>query len=151
MTTGERIKAARKRAGMTQAELSSKLGIPFQSISQWERNIRKPKQETIAKIADALNVHPAELSSDIFNDALLSLLQGNYKNAEEFQSAFMSNRIAFARLTDDTDRNLIYFYDMLNDLGRDKAAYCVFELAQQSKYLKDIYTKTPSELKAMEE
>lgn len=56
MTTGQLIKAARKRAGMTQTELAGKLDIPFQSVSQWERNLRKPKPETIEKIADALEV-----------------------------------------------------------------------------------------------
>lgn len=56
MTTGQRIKAARKVAGMTQAELAQKLDIPFQSISQWERALRNPKRETLARIADALGV-----------------------------------------------------------------------------------------------
>lgn len=151
MTTGERIKAARKKAGMTQAELALKLDIPFQSISQWERDIRKPKKETIAKIADALNIHPVELSSEIFDEALLSLLQGDYETAEEFRTAFMSKRIAFARLTDDTDRRLIQFYDMLNDRGRNKAVECVFDLTLKAEYLKDIYTKSPAELKKMQE
>ena len=50
MTTGQRIKEARKRAGMTQAELAEKLEIPFQSVSQWERDIRKPKKETLEKL-----------------------------------------------------------------------------------------------------
>lgn len=151
MTTGERIKAARKKAGMTQAELALKLDIPFQSISQWERDIRKPKKETISKIADALNIHPVELSGEIFDEALLSLLQGDYETAEEFRAAFLSKRIAFARLTDDTDQRLIQFYDMLNDCGREEAVDRIFELTQQSKYLKDIYTKTPAELKKMQE
>lgn len=151
MTTGERIKAARKKAGMTQAELALKLDIPFQSISQWERDIRKPKKETISKIADALNIHPIELSGEIFDEALLSLLQGDYETAEEFRAAFMSKRIAFARLTDDTDRRLIQFYDMLNDRGRNEAVECVFDLTLKAEYLKDIYTKSPAELKKMQE
>lgn len=56
MTTGQRIKIARKNAGMTQSELSSKLNIPYQSISQWERDLRNPKRETLQRIADALGV-----------------------------------------------------------------------------------------------
>ncbi len=54
MTTGQRIRAARKRAGLTQADLASKLGIPYQSIGQWERDVRNPKYETLQRIADAL-------------------------------------------------------------------------------------------------
>ena len=56
MTTGQRIKAARKNAKMTQKELGQKLGISFQSIAQWENNLRNPKIETLQRIADALGV-----------------------------------------------------------------------------------------------
>lgn len=56
MTTGERIRAARKNAGMTQAELAQKLGISYVGISQWENGIRQPKYETLKKIADAIDV-----------------------------------------------------------------------------------------------
>lgn len=56
MTCGQRIKTARKQAGMTQSELANKLNIPYQSISQWERDVRNPKRETLQRIADALGV-----------------------------------------------------------------------------------------------
>lgn len=54
MTVGEAIKAARVNAGMTQAMLAQKLHVTPQNISQYERNIKKPKYETLQKIADAL-------------------------------------------------------------------------------------------------
>lgn len=56
MTTGERIKEARKTAGVTQAELADKLGIPYQSVSQWERDTRKPKLDTLQRIATVLRI-----------------------------------------------------------------------------------------------
>lgn len=61
MTTGQSIREARKMAGMTQMELAHRLDIPFQSISQWERDIRKPKFETIQRIANALEISVYEL------------------------------------------------------------------------------------------
>ena len=61
MTTGEKIKAAREKAGFTQAELASKLVIPYQSIGQWERGLRNPKWETLEKIAEALQIPVYEL------------------------------------------------------------------------------------------
>ena len=61
MTIGQRIRDARKNAGMTQTELAKKLNIPFQSISQWERDLRNPKFDTIQRIADALEIHPFDL------------------------------------------------------------------------------------------
>ena len=56
MTTGERIRAARKNANMTQAELAQKLGISYVGVSQWENGLRQPKYETLKKIADAIGV-----------------------------------------------------------------------------------------------
>lgn len=64
MTTGQLIKAARKNAGMTQTELAKKLNIPFQSVSQWERDLRNPKYDTLKRIAAALNIPIHELISD---------------------------------------------------------------------------------------
>ena len=56
MTTGQRIRNARQKAGMTQAQLAEKLGIPYQSIGQWERDVRNPKLDTLRRIAGALNI-----------------------------------------------------------------------------------------------
>lgn len=56
MTTGQRIKEARKSAGMTQRELGQKLGLSFQSVAQWESDLRNPKYETLLKIAVVLEL-----------------------------------------------------------------------------------------------
>ena len=64
MTTGQRIKAARKQAGMTQSVLGKELGISYQTVAQWENDLRKPKQETLLKIAKALGVHLRDLSDN---------------------------------------------------------------------------------------
>ena len=61
MTTGERIKAARKRAGLTQKELGKKLGLAYQTLAQWETGTRKPKAETLQRLADALGVSMMDL------------------------------------------------------------------------------------------
>lgn len=64
MTTGQRIKAARKKAGMTQADLAKKLGISYVNISQLEKDQRSPKLETLQRIAAALGVPVQELIAD---------------------------------------------------------------------------------------
>lgn len=56
MTTGERIRQARKSAGMTQAELARRLDVTPQTVSQYERGLINPKIETLRKFADALGV-----------------------------------------------------------------------------------------------
>lgn len=80
MTYGQRIKAARKKAGMTQTELAKKLGIPYQSIGQWEKDLRNPKLETLQRIADALGVHVLDLIGVV--DEL-----DDYKSKIEFSSS----------------------------------------------------------------
>ena len=61
MTTGQRIKAARKKAGMTQAALAEKLGISYVNISQLEKDQRNPKLETLQRIAAALGTSISNL------------------------------------------------------------------------------------------
>ena len=55
MTLGERIKSARRECGMTQKDLADKAGMTYQQISQYERNERQPKVETLMRISNALN------------------------------------------------------------------------------------------------
>ncbi len=71
MTIGERIRETRKSRGLTQRELGERLGLSYQSIAQWENDLRKPKFETIQKIADALGVSVSYLSG-IENDTSLT-------------------------------------------------------------------------------
>lgn len=71
MKIGEKIKTARISANMTQAELAEKLGVAYQNIGQLESGKRKPKLETIQKIADALGVSVSYLSG-IENDTSLT-------------------------------------------------------------------------------
>jgi transcriptional regulator with XRE-family HTH domain len=61
LTTGQRIKLARKKAGLTQAELAARLNIPYQELGQWELDHRNPKKENIAKIAAALGIDVSDL------------------------------------------------------------------------------------------
>lgn len=94
MTTGQCIKAARKRVGITQAELAKRLKIPFQSISQWERDVRNPKIETLKSIAKALGVELISLlpeedmtSLSLNEDGLTATYSGKYGNVEYSRKA----------------------------------------------------------------
>jgi len=62
MTTGERIKQARLAAGLTQKELAAKVGVKFSAIHKYETGmVVNLKRETIAALAEALNVRPSWL------------------------------------------------------------------------------------------
>lgn len=55
-TLGALMQQARIKAGMTQKQLADKLGISFVLISQYECGVKKPKIDTLVKIADILGV-----------------------------------------------------------------------------------------------
>lgn len=64
MSTGEKIRAARRKAGLTQKKLGELCGIAEPTIRRYELNKLNPKLETILKIAGALGVDYADLYGD---------------------------------------------------------------------------------------
>jgi len=58
---GERLAAARQRAGLSQAELGEKLGLSQRAIAHWERRDSSLYPEQIATLCRVLDVAPAEL------------------------------------------------------------------------------------------
>lgn len=77
---GENISKYRREAGLTQAELASKInvGVPF--ISRVERGEKSMKLYTLYKLADALGVSCDMLmypvSSSVYINEIIHLLQG---------------------------------------------------------------------------
>lgn len=61
MTIGQRIKEARKNAGLTQRELAEKSGTATGTIQQYEREVRQPRLEQLQAIAAALGVSVNQL------------------------------------------------------------------------------------------
>ena len=59
------IRQLRKKAGLTQEQLAEKIGTTAQNISQYERNIRNPKIETVFRIAKALGCNIADLDPEL--------------------------------------------------------------------------------------
>lgn len=61
-TTGERIREARLRAGMTQTELADKVGLKFSAICKYEKGrVVNLRRETLLALSEALNVRPSYL------------------------------------------------------------------------------------------
>lgn len=74
MTIGDKIKAARKKAGMTQKEVAELVGVTPRCIQYYEGNIRKPQStEVLIKLAAALN----EEVSYFLSDRELELMREN--------------------------------------------------------------------------
>lgn len=55
---GRKLRIARKKHGLTQYELSKKMGISQRTISEYELNILNPPAKKIAKLSEALEISP---------------------------------------------------------------------------------------------
>lgn len=137
ITTGERIKQARKAAGLTQAELATILGVKYQMIGQYENGKRNPKKETIQKIADALGVDYQALSPS----TVIHLVEPSSISAEKYYKALektnvpdelMKNMKKSIRL-----RGIDELLDQLNDIGQEKAVEQVELLTKIPEYRKE--------------
>lgn len=51
---GEKLRAARKAAGLTQAQLAEKIGCTQRDISRWEAGLVEPGVLIVKKMAQAL-------------------------------------------------------------------------------------------------
>lgn len=70
MTTGGRIRATRRAAGLTQKQLGEMCGIAEPTIRRYELGKLNPKRETLEKIAAPLGVHWLDLAGEEFVEEL---------------------------------------------------------------------------------
>lgn len=57
----KRIRAARARAKLSQAELGERMGVHKAAVSRWERGGHVPSGDSLQRIADGLGITVAEL------------------------------------------------------------------------------------------
>jgi transcriptional regulator with XRE-family HTH domain len=60
----QRMKELRKKAGMSQGELSKKAGLSLDTISRYERGDREPRVSDLQRIAIALSCSANDLLDD---------------------------------------------------------------------------------------
>ena len=56
MTLGEKLRSARKNAGLTQEQLSEKLLVSRQAITKWEAGKGMPDIENLKQLSKLLNI-----------------------------------------------------------------------------------------------
>ncbi len=59
---GDRLKALRIEQALTQEELATKAGVAANTVARLERNETEPHMSTARKLAQALGIHPRELT-----------------------------------------------------------------------------------------
>lgn len=60
-TFAERLKALRKKVGLTQEELAHLVNVSLKTFHRWEKSERQPRLEEIKRLAEALHVSEDEL------------------------------------------------------------------------------------------
>jgi transcriptional regulator with XRE-family HTH domain len=63
-TFAKNVKRFRAARGLTQAELSSQLGVTLQTVFSYESGAQWPRDEVLDALAKALNVRPWQLIAD---------------------------------------------------------------------------------------
>lgn len=131
MDIGTRIKELRKARGMTQKELAKKTSLSIASIQGYEQKKYKPKLNTIAKIAVALDVLLLDLvdtDDPILQNEItaINIPDLNYINSvlrsTRSQNIYELNRI----LSDGNDIQQLFWdlltnFNLLNEFGKKEA------------------------------
>lgn len=142
MTTGEKIKAARKRAGLTQKELGEKLNISQSAIGQFESEKSNPNLKTIRRIASALNVTLSELVDDwgrFSSDEFMRDVSEITQTAKTVQELDMATEMIDSIESHYKEKYPLYMrlrasYELLNEKGKIKAVEYVEDLRKIADY-----------------
>ncbi|WP_413557103.1 helix-turn-helix domain-containing protein [Bdellovibrio sp. HCB209] len=86
ITLGDFLKSAREAAGLSQGDVSTKLGYSTpQFISNWERNVSNPPIDTLKKIGNMYKVDPEELFEVVLKAAI-------HETTEDLKRKFKQSR-----------------------------------------------------------
>lgn len=119
MKIGERIRALRLDAGMTQEELAQRIGLKKQNISRYENSRVEPNIRTAKRIAEALGVSLEEMAVGVtVSDTPIS------SELEQFSSA--------AILTED-EQELLAKYQQLTELNKGRVLQQIDTLIESQK------------------
>ena len=134
MATGEKIKIARKKAGLTQKALAQKTGLATGTIQQYEYGDYKPKIEQLRKIAAALGVYISDLVDD-WGAYSKEEIESDWEN-----SGGMAHKEAIETggyPLNDSEKPLLNNYRRLNLTGQQKADNYVEDLTKIPEYQKE--------------
>jgi len=104
---GTKLRQIRKQKGLTMKQVAQKASLSESCISEIETNKKKPKQETIRAIGDALGLTDEELE-EVKIDAKLSeigMLQPEF--------TVMFKEIAVGKMTLDEKRKILDAYELI--------------------------------------
>lgn len=125
ITIGDRIKAARNAAGLTQKELAEKFEVAEITIRQYESNKRVPRSVHIGKLAEILGVSKAYLMG----------WDNGFNESPESEPCNMDATRKWI-VNKQTKRTLDANFDKLNAIGKYKVAEYTEDLTKIPEYQK---------------
>lgn len=138
MTTGERIKLARKNSGLTQAALGLKLGVSGSMIAQYETGKRNPKYGTIKRIADLLKIEWTDLVPENERGQIeIDYIRDGLKKGEERSWELMTKQdlefVAFNDYLESIGFKLVIELDTFDNINPNHY-WTLYDLRNQNRY-----------------
>lgn len=81
---GNKIREERKKKRMSQKELGDKIGVRHNTISSYENATNAPEQESLFKIARALDIRVDDLFPPLDHDVEESIIDRAFQKAKDF-------------------------------------------------------------------
>lgn len=132
MTIGERIRQARKRAGLTQKQLGEVSGTSETTVKQYELGKRQPRIDQLQAIAAALEVEPWELMG--YDGSIrVKAPTGSQDNPAESLDSLISTLDKMAKFFP-AEEKLKFVFPRLIDTGQDKVADYAMDLMKVPEY-----------------
>lgn len=131
MSIGQRIKAAREQAGITQVELGEKIGVSGVAIMRYEKGTRQPRLQQLRQIAQVLNADVVYLIS---GQTSVEVERGILEQAEAEAKYYVKGRFAEAETWKARKDEIGEDLAKLNDDGQIEAVKRVKELTQLDEY-----------------
>lgn len=127
MNIGEKIRLERTKAGLTQAMLAQKAKVSEISIRKYESGDRKPKIDTIYKIADALCI-PASEIAEVPPPPTITIEGKSFRTGQELEK--------YLEHCGERDILMNVYENFLNEKGQKKLCDYAIDLSNLDKYKK---------------
>ena len=150
MTTGEKIRQARVKKGLTQKQLGELCEIAEPTIRRYELGKLNPKKETLEKIAAPLGVYYLDLYGDDDSTEILSYVKAGIRLGlnhqvsdarDDFLKPFRGQGYEFT----ETERQAVSIFNRLNGNTQQKVIADLVRLSLDPRYRKMERPQEPDE------
>ncbi len=139
MEIGNKIKLLRAKAGLTQEQLATKLGISAQSVSKWETAITMPDITLLPTLAAELGVTIDELF-DLTADQKLYRIEKRLDVIEEFPADVFGEYEIFLENQLEENKDKTRIYSLLANLYHHRMEA---DSRRVSKYAREAISRSP--------